>query len=81
MLKTKNEKTFNLIYNKIGISNSLQTQYTTSDDSILKAHYTYLRRIIKEVIEINVTNEEEFNYCCYLLDKNCLPLDNANIVT
>lgn len=58
----------------LGISNSFQPQYSSSD-SILNSHYNYLRRVIQEVIQIKSNNEEELNFYIYLLDKNRLPFE------
>ena len=63
----------------LGISNSFNAQFFPTD-SVLNLHYKYLRRVIKEVLQIGNTNEEQLNYCIYLLDTNALPLNESEIV-
>jgi hypothetical protein len=50
-------------------------------DKLFENHYKYLKRIIEDVIQIDSRNQDELNYCIYLLDRDYLPLnDHDDIV-
>ena len=52
-----------------------------NSDKIYENHYQYLKRIVENVIQIETKNQDEFNYCIYLLDREYLPLNDREIVS
>jgi hypothetical protein len=62
-----------------GISSSFHAQFLSSD-CILNTHYAYMRHVIRNVMQLKTTNENELNLYIYLLDKSHLPLNKSEAV-
>lgn len=62
----------------LGVSNSFQSQYVTSD-KLIEDHYIYLRNTLSKTLGFQSERPEEMNYFIYLLDKGELPLSAINV--
>ena len=49
---------------------------------MLKEHYDYMRHIVTDALAMGaqLRRADELNYLIYLLDRGCLPLNEADIV-
>jgi hypothetical protein len=60
------------------LSGSFQAQFATSDKTF-SDQYEYLKHVLQDVMLMSTQDAEELNFCIFLLDKESLPLAEADV--